>query len=346
MKAARLFGKQDIRYVEVARPHAGPGEIILRTKAASVCGTDVRFFSNGRPGVDEGHPITLGHELSGIVDEVDSDAAGYESGMRVAVAPNFGCGLCDFCVSGQSHLCNMTEAIGVTIDGAFAEFVRIPVAAVRQGNVVEIPEQLSFEEAALAEPLSCVYNAYERIGIHPGEVVLIIGSGPIGIMHAKVALMAGAAKVFLNDVNAARLEQAKSIEPRLEVLQSSGLTEEIARRTDGRMCDLVITAAGVAAAQQMSFGLAGVNGRIMFFGGLPKGESVVELDTNEIHYKQLTVSGTTRQSLRQYRKCMQLMSDGILDIGAVITARRPMSELKNILRSVGNDDNLKTAVLP
>jgi L-iditol 2-dehydrogenase len=152
--------------------------------------------------------------------------------------------------------------------------------------------------------------------------------------------------VFVNDVNAARLEQARSIEPRLEVLQSDGLTEEITRRTAGQMCDLVITAASVAAVQQMAFGLAGMNGRIMFFGGLPKGASAVTLDTNEIHYKQLTVSGTTRQSLRQYRKCLQLMADGVLEIGPVITARRPVSELEQILRSVGNDDNLKTAVLP
>jgi len=346
MNAARLFGKNDVRYVDVVRPHADSGEIILEIKASSVCGTDVRLFSNGRPGVDENHPLTLGHELSGIVDEIGSGVTGYESGMRVAVAPNFGCGVCDLCVSGQSQLCALSEAIGVTIDGGFADFVRIPAAAVRQGNVVEIPEQLSFEEAALAEPLSCVYNAYERVGIHPGDSVLIIGSGPIGIMHAKVALMAGAVQVFINDVNAARLEQAKSIEPRLEVIHSDGLTDELAKRTRGQMCDLVITAAGVARVQQMAFGLAGTNGRIMFFGGLPKGNSLVELDTNEIHYKQLLVSGTTRQSLRQYRKCIQLMASGILDIGSVITSRRPMSELTNILNSVGHDDNLKTAVLP
>ena len=152
--------------------------------------------------------------------------------------------------------------------------------------------------------------------------------------------------MFINDVNAARLEQAKLIEPRVQIVHSDGLTDEIAKRTSGRMCDLVITAAGVARVQQMAFGLAGTNGRIMFFGGLPKGNSLVELDTNEIHYKQLLVSGTTRQSLRQYRKCVQLMADGILDIGSVITSRRPMSELGTVLSSVGHDNNLKTTVLP
>jgi L-iditol 2-dehydrogenase len=247
-------------------------------------------------------------------------------------------------VSGNTQLCPDSLAIGVDIDGAFAEFVRIPEAAVRQGNVVEIPEGLSFEAAAMAEPLSCVYNAYQKIGIYPGDTVLVIGSGPIGIMHAKVALMAGAARVYVNDISEERLSLVKKIVPAAETILTDSLHDAVMELTGGKGVNLVITAASVPSIQESAFSMVGMNGRVMFFGGLPKGKSVVQLDTNEIHYKQITVSGTTRQSLEQYRKVIALLAAGKLTVDDLVTSVSSISDIGRVISDVASGRGLKSNI--
>lgn len=182
MKAARLYGQGDIRVEEIKIPEINEDEVLLQVKAAFICGTDVRFFINGKPGIDSNNPRVLGHEFAGIIEKVGSRVSVYTTGMRVSVAPNYGCGVCDICIGGNTQMCGKALALGVSIDGGFAEYVKIPANAVRQGNITPIDDNTGFEEAALAEPLSCVYNAYERIGINPGDKVLVIGAGPIGFL--------------------------------------------------------------------------------------------------------------------------------------------------------------------
>lgn len=344
MQAARLYDKELIRIDDIAVPSISDDEVLLRTGAAFICGTDVRFFKNGKPNTSD-EPVVLGHEFAGTIEKVGKNVTGYTPGMRVAVAPNYGCGTCDQCVSGDSHLCRKSEAIGVTIDGGFAEYIRIPAPAVRQGNITPLNESISFAEAALAEPLSCVYNAYEKVGIYPGDTVLVIGAGPIGLLHARVAFLAGAAKVYINDLSSERLEIAAKLIPGIIPLPAADLEENFHTVTGGRLADVVITAASAAPIQEMSFRLAGLNGRIMFFGGLPKGKSVVPLDTNEIHYKLLTVCGTTRQSLRQYRHCVRLIESGRIPVKDIITASAGLKDISSIISSVAAGKGLKSAIL-
>lgn len=341
MKAARLYDVEDIRVEEIPIPEILEDEVLLRVKASFICGTDVRFFKNGKPGTE---PLVAGHEIAGIIEKVGSDVKGYYKGQRVGVAPNYGCGFCDLCTSGNTQMCRESEALGVTVDGGFAEYMKIPSAAVRQGNITPIGDKVSFEEAALAEPLSCVYNAYEKIGIYPGDHVLVIGSGPIGLMHAKVALMAGAQKVYINDVSEERLRLSKEIIPEIVPIGSANLKKDLENYTNRHLADLVITAASVPVIQETAFSLAGLDGRVMFFGGLPKGKSVVKLDTNEIHYKQLTIAGTTRQSLRQYRKSLQLIESGRLKISDLITAKQPLDEIRNVITTVAEGKGLKSVI--
>jgi L-iditol 2-dehydrogenase len=343
MKAARLYGQGDIRVEEIQIPEINEDEILLKVKAAFICGTDVRFFKNGKPGIDADNPRVLGHEFAGIIDKVGSRVTRYTLGMRVAVAPNYGCGVCDICISGNTQMCGKALALGVSIDGGFAEYVKIPANAVRQGNITPISDSTGFEEAALAEPLSCVYNAYERIGINPGDKVIVIGAGPIGIMHAMIAVMAGATHVFINDLIRERLELAKKLVP--TVIPIGGkVREELEKMTEGKLVDVVITAASVSAIQEMAFSLAGLNGRIMFFGGLPKGKSLVYLDTNEIHYKQLTISGTTMQNLRQYRDCLRLIEEGVLKVKDLVTSSSPLNEISDVIANVAAGKGLKSAI--
>lgn len=346
MKAVTLLGKEHIEIRETNIPTIGPGEVLVRVKSAFVCGTDVRFYTNGKDGIDANNPRIIGHEFAGIIEEVGSRVHGYKKGDRVAVAPNYGCGICDICISGNNQMCHSSEALGVSVDGGFAEFTRIPEAAVTQGNLAPIPEGVSFSEAALVEPLSCVYNAYEKIGIYPGDSVVVIGSGPIGIMHCLVALMAGATKVFISDISEERMHLATAIDPRIESLRAGEhLIHDLLEKNRGKLADLVITAASVAAIQEQAFSLVGLNGRVMFFGGLPAGKSVVKLDTNEIHYKQLLVAGTTRQSLYQYRKCLDLIAAGTLNVKPLITAESSVDEVVTAILEARSGIGLKRAII-
>jgi len=343
MKAARLYGKNDLRVVDVPVPGIGPGELLLRVKAATVCGTDLRMLNNGYAGVDEEHPLTLCHEFAGTSEKLGEGVNGYEAGQRVSVAPNIGCGICDMCVSGNGHHCKKLIAIGINMDGAFAEFIRIPAAAVAQGNVTPLADGVSFEAAAANEAFACVYNAFERYGVYPGDVVLIIGAGAIGMMHAQLAFMAGAASVILNDLSEERLGLCKALDPRL-ITTAKDLKATVDEASFGKGADAVITACSVQSVQEDAFNYAALNGRVNFFGGLPAGRTAT-LDTNQIHYKQLMVSGTTRSSLEHYRKTLDFIAKGIVDVDPLVTGRYQIEDIMTAFENAAAQNGLKQAVV-
>jgi L-iditol 2-dehydrogenase len=345
MRAALLYGKEDLRVEDVPVPRIGEGEVLLRVKASAICGTDVRMFRNGARGATPQSPLVLGHEVSGVIEETGKGVSGYTAGMAVAVAPNMGCGVCDPCVSGNTQMCADFKAFGINIPGGFAPFMLIPREAVSQGNLAPIPEGADFVSAALVEPLSCVYNAFQRISIVPGDTVLVIGAGPIGLMHAKVALMAGAAKVFMNDLSAERLELCTQREPTIVALESAGLKERLLELTGGKGVSVCITAAPSAEAQVLALEVVGVNGRVMFFGGLPEGKSKVLLDTNLVHYKQITIAGTSRQSLIQYRQTLALVTSGRLVVKDVVTMSTPIDGIRASIDQVIQGRGLKNVVV-
>lgn len=345
MKAAFLYDKMDLRVMDVAIPEIGDSEILLKVKSASICGTDVRMHTHGYRNVDEKNPLLLGHEVSGVIHAVGSKFADrYHAGMRVAVAPNMGCSHCDLCVSGNTHLCEDYRAFGINMPGAFAEFLVIPEAAVRQGNIVPIPDHLSFEEAALAEPLACIYNAFQRLAITLGDDVLVVGAGPIGLMHALMAQKGGAAKVIISDLNPGRLAFVDKNYDGFITVPLDKLDETVKQLTDGRGVDVCITANPSPKSQIKSLELTAVNGRINFFGGIPSGSDLSGFDTNLIHYRQLIVSGTTRQSVSQFRKVVKLMSDGVLPVAKLVTHRYELDDIKLAIDSIKAGQGIKHAI--
>ena len=306
MKAIRLLGKERIELQDIPVPEIGEGEMLIRIRAASICGTDVRMFRNGHRNICVANPLTLGHEFAGYIAKTGGSVRGYSAGQRVAVAPNVGCGTCDLCVSGNTHLCAHYEAFGVTMDGGFAEYVKIPEAVIRQGNVVILDEEISYCEAALLEPLSCVYNGQMLTGVCPGDDVLIIGLGPIGLMHIMVAKLLGAGRIFVRDLSRKRTEKACKLFP--EVIPIQGDVKSALAEKGMRGVDLCIIAAPSPEAQAESLEYMNINGRVLFFGGLPAGREMVPLNTNLIHYKQLHIQGCTRQSISEYRLCQKLVN--------------------------------------
>jgi len=344
MKAARLFGPNDIRLCEVPKPAISEREMLVRVRRAGICGTDMRMIRGGYPGISPDTPRTLGHELSGEIAEVGPLVTGYRAGMRVGIAPNIGCGICDACIRGDQHLCPNYEALGVQTDGGFAEFVKVPEQAIRFGNVVELPDHVSFDYAAVNEPLSCVYNGIEQCPIRAGDDVLIIGAGPIGIMYAQLAKLAGAGRVFLSNRSAGRLALGREIDPSFIALPADGLKERILEQTGGKGADVVVTANPSPEAQQVAVEVAAINGRINFFGGLPKDAQIVPLNTNLIHYKQLIVTGSTKANNRHFRKTLQFISTGILDVGKLVSARFDIDRFDEALRYAGSSQGIKTLI--
>ena len=344
MLAARLYGPMDLRVEEIPKPEINDDEILLKIESAALCGTDVRMYKNGYPGVDADHPRTLGHEFGGIIEKIGKHVEGFAVGMHVALAPNIGCGICDRCVRGDGHLCDAYQAFGVTMDGAFAEYVKVPFNAICQGNLTMVPEGVDAEEVALNEPLSCVYNGFVKCDVRPGDHVLIVGAGPIGIMHAKLALMAGAAKVIMNDLSADRLKESKEIEPRLITYHGDDLKGFILEQTGGNGLNAAVTACPAPAVQSAVIDLMDIGGRVLFFGGLPKDRQNVPINTNTIHYKELIVTGSTRANNEQFRKTLGFIADGILEVKSLITARFPLSEMDQALTRAVAAEGLKNII--
>ena len=342
MKAAVLRGKLDLSVEEVPVPQIGAGDILLKVRAASICGTDVRMYKNGRANIDAEHPRIIGHEFAGVIEQVGEGVTGYTVGQHVSVAPNIGCGTCDPCITGQTNACPDYQGFGIHIDGGFAEYVRVPAAAVAKGNVRVLDDETSFAEAALVEPLACVYNGQTRMGLTPGADVLLIGAGPIGIMHAKLAYLRGAARVFVNDLSQERMDQIAELVPGV-IPVSGDIAAEIRRHT-GDGVDGCIIAAPAPSAQTESLGYMNMNGKVLFFGGLPKDRENVMLNTNILHYRQLTIVGCTGQSLSDYRACAKLVDAGRISLKEIISDRYAIDEFPQAMEAAASAQGLKHVI--
>lgn len=327
MLAAYLHGAKDLRLIEVNIPEINDNEVLLKVKSAAICGTDIRMIHNGYRGITKQVPRIIGHEVSGVIEKVGKNIKNYQEGMRVTVAPNMGCGFCDPCVSGNTHMCASYQALGINLDGGFAEYVRIPEEACRQGNITELPDRVSFDEASLNEPLSCVFNGFLKCDIKPGDTVLVIGAGPIGIMHAKLAKMAGAAKVMINDIDKERLEICREIDSSFMLLPSENLKNQVMDLTNGKGLNVCITACPSPEAQASALELMAVNGRVNFFGGLPPGKEIVGINTNLVHYKQLILTGSTRSSIAQFRTTLKLIADQKVNVKDLISGRFTLDKI-------------------
>lgn len=343
MKAALLYGKDDLRVEELPIPEISDDEVLVKVKSAAICGTDVRMYKNGMSGVDQEHPLVIGHELAGVIDKVGKNVPSYKEGMRVAVAPNMGCGICADCIRGNGHMCKEYKALGINQNGGFAEYVRIPAQAVRAGNIVPMEDHVSFAEAAITEALSCVYNGIFQCRIKPGEIVLVIGAGPIGIMHAILAKMSGAGRVYINDISEERLQICKEIDPSF-ITVSKDVVKFVKEDTKGYGADVVITACPVPAAQQSAMEIAANYGRVCFFGGLPDEKKMVSLNSNLIHYKQLIVTGTTRASLLQFKESLGFVTSGIVDVKKLITKRVYLYDIAEGFESAVRAEGLKNVI--
>lgn len=347
MKAARFYDIGDIRLENVPIPEIAEDEILIRIKTCAICGTDLRIykFGFGHYKVADGTARILGHEIAGEIAEVGRRVRGYEKGMRVSVPPNVGCGHCLDCVEGYHQLCPQNVAFGIGYDGGFAEYMRVPANAVERGNVIPIPDELSYEEAAMVEPFSCTFNSYQALQTKPGDTVLIIGAGPIGACHVMISKLAGAANILVADVSDTRLAQIGHFGADHTVNSArEDLLAFLHRHNNNRGADVVITACSVPEVQIQALELARTHGRINFFGGMPKGKEFVTLNTNHIHYKELIVLGTTGSSMQDYHNSIKIAASGRVPLKDLITGRFRIEEIQKAFDYAGAGEGLKSIV--
>ena len=346
MKAVRLYGAKDLRLENIEEPTVGPDEFLVRVKAATVCATDVRMYTYGGSRVKL--PRVLGHEFAGDIEKVGANLTKHlKVGMRVTANPNMYCGRCRYCITGRHELCDSRYALGIDVDGAFAEYLRIPPEAFNTGGVCEVPDNLSYEEAALVEPLSCCFHGQKFAQTRVGDIVTIIGAGPIGLMHVAVSKAMGASKVIVSEVDDDRLREAANFGADYIINPSKeDLASKISEVTDGHGADVVIVAVGSPATQQQALSIAAKGGRINFFGGLPAGKEIVPLNTNLLHYREISVFGTSSQSIYDFRKTLELVSASVLDVKRFITHRFPLDETLKAFETASSRGGLKVCVNP
>ncbi len=347
MFAAVFEPNQGIVLIEREIPSFGPDEALLRVEACGICGTDLRILHSGHRRLDANTPRILGHELSGTIVEVGSKVQGVERDTRVAVAPNMGCGQCDLCVSGYTQICPDYISFGVGLDGGFSEYMLIPAKTIQQGNIARLPDTISFDEAALLEPLACCYHGLSACRLSPGETCLVYGAGPIGIMHMQLAKAMGASKVFSATSHSERIEQFPHpiadaiVDPSQEHFQA-----QLLELNNGKGIDVIIIATPAAKAQLQALQIAKVHGRINLFSGLPKDSCITTIDSNLIHYKELTVTGTTGQTNRDFRACLEMVSVGRIKLAELITHRYPLPQIHSALDAAREKYGLKVLVKP
>ena len=347
MLAAVYYGPDDLRVEERLAPEIGPQEALLKVAGAGICGTDLRILHGMHGKYPSGTVRIPGHEVTGDIVRVGKQVNGLEVGQRVFVAPNVGCGRCRQCITGNNNLCASYQAPGINIDGAFAEFMRIPAEAILQGNLIVIDEGIDPAVATLIEPLACVYRGQRPLHIQPGESVLVIGAGPVGLMHVMLAQLQGAGKVMVSELIVERAAQAGEFGAnRVIIPGEEDLEEVVAEETHGAGADVVIVAAPSGKAQEMALKCAAIGGRINFFGGLPKDSPTINLNSNLIHYKELIVTGTTASSTYDCRQAAEIVTSGRLDIARLIGARYPLKDALAAFRAAEGGKSLKVVIEP
>ncbi len=345
MRAAIYEGKESIQLRQVAVPALPEGGLLLQVKACAICGSDVRTFHHGHRTCKP--PWILGHEIAGQVVQVAEGVQAFQVGDRVTVANAIPCGRCRFCVRGWRNMCTSVKAHGSRYPGGFAEYMAIMPEVIEQGAVTHIPDHVSYDEAAISEPLACVINGQELLKVSLGDTVVVVGAGPIGCMHAQVARSRGASRIIHTELKVSRLEQARAFGADFIINSSvQDPVERVLEITGGQGADVIIIACPSHQAQEQSLQMAAVRGRISFFGGLPHSEPYIKFDSNIVHYKEITVCGSFTSSPEQNRLALSLIAAGRINTRALITHTLPLDDLVTGMGMIERGEGLKLVVHP
>lgn len=347
MQAAVVHQKNDLRVEEIPIPDVPRGSIRVKVQACAICGTDRRIYRQGD--YRASYPVVTGHEIAGIVDAVAPGVAGVKEGDRVCVAPGHGCGQCRMCRTGHPNVCtNPFPSLGYKVNGGFAEYIAVPENIYRLGFVNHIPAALDFDQASMSEILACCLNAQENAPVHEGDVVLILGSGPAGIIHSQLSLLNGARKVILSQRSRPRLDMTRERFPIYRTVASSeeNLYDAVMEETNGEGADVIYVCAPSRDAQHTAIQLVANRGRVNFFGGLPRNQEVIELNANSLHYKEFAITGASSSLPCGNREALQLLADRRIDPDLLITHRFALHDIHRAFEIVEAKQCIKVVINP
>lgn len=345
MKAAVLYGKEDIRLESVPLPALGPGEILVRVRTALTCGTDVKVFRRGYHARMIIPPALFGHELAGDVAEVGPGVSKFRVGQRVVAANSAPCGECFFCQRNQANLCEDL----LFNNGAYAEFIRIPARIVEK-NTYEIPNHLRYQDAALIEPLACVLKGLDESHIQPGDTVAVMGLGPIGLMFVRMAKAVCGARVIavarrqLQIDSAIRLGADDGVI--LDLDQPERTLTQVKYLTSGRGADVVIEAVGQTVSWELATQMVRKGGIVNFFGGCANGAKV-GLDTQLLHYSEITCKASFHHTPGHIRRSLDIVASGRVTANHLVNREEPLDNLLKVMYDLmSRNGHIKTAIIP
>ncbi len=342
MKAAMLHGVKDLRMENIEVPKVEAGEVLVKVKAATTCGTDVKILQRGYVEKVIKLPTVFGHEWTGEVVEVAEGLEWPEKGMRVRAGNSAPCLRCAMCQKGKYNLCeNM-----LWLWGAYAEYIKVPARMVFV-NMQEIPEHVSYEEAAITEPLACVLHGVEEAGVKIGDSVAIIGAGPIGLLHLLTVKKMGAGQTIVVDLVDERLDIASKLGADATInVGKADVVQAITQLTRGYGADVVIEAIGLPATWEQAFKLARKGGVVLEFGGCPPGTEI-KVSTEVLHYGELTVLGTFHATPLHFRKALNMIAARTVDVTPLITRKMKLTEIKEAFEILSTSKNeVKIAIIP
>ncbi len=335
MKVALLQGPLSFSIEEMDRPQLRPTDALVRVAACGVCGTDVEAYLGHQPrGWTITYPFRMGHELAATVVEVGGDVPDLKVGDRVVPDGRLPCGYCHYCRRGQFSACPNQGYFS----GGLSQYASYP-----HRNLVKIPAQVSFEEAAMTEPLACVVNGQSKLNVQAGAVAVVIGDGPIGLMHMQMLKHRGACTVLVG-VMPHRLEMARRLGADVVADNARDDVAKVVREvSDGRGADVVVNAVGKAAALKQAIDLATRGGQVLFFAATM--EPAVELDIDLVHYKELALRGTYDSTIAHSEDALNLIRQGIVQVAPLISHRLPLEEVKRGYEIARNQEGLKVLII-
>ncbi|HYL74304.1 MAG TPA: zinc-binding dehydrogenase [Bryobacteraceae bacterium] len=342
MIAAVLYGKENLQIESVSVPKIEKGDVLVRVQAALTCGTDVKVFRRGYHARMIVPPALFGHELAGDIVAIGSEVQGFRVGQRVVAANSAPCLECFYCKRGNENLCDDL----LFNNGAYAEYIRIPARIVER-NMYEIPSHVTYQDAALIEPLACVMRGLDETSIRPGDHVAVIGLGPIGLMFVRLAKAYGARVIA---IGRRKTQLSRAAEMGADELLVSGESEktvgEVREVTGGRGADIAIEAVGHPDAWQMAVKLLRRGGIVNFFGGCPN-DSRISLDTSLLHYSEITCKASFHHTPAHIQKALDFVSRGVITARDFVNRVEPLANLLEVMRHLmSHNGHMKTAIIP
>lgn len=345
MKAVVLNGPNDFKPMMVDKPQINEDEILLKMHKAAICGTDIRILE-GKKTKDVRYPSTIGHEMCGVIESVGANVKGYAAGDKVSIANVIPCGHCSSCLNGRENACMNRMAIGYQYDGGFAEYVKIPKICIEAGNVVKLPESVSFTAGALIEPLACCIRGLKNAGTGFNDTVLVVGAGPIGLMHIQLSKIAGASKVFVSEPNEFRRQKATLLGADIVVDPTNqDLKQIIMDETNGLGVDVIIVAIGVPAIVNSTLKLCKKGGTVCLFAGFAgTGECTIEVNT--IHYNEINVCGSTAYKRSDYLAAAEMVKTGKINLDEIATHTYKLDDFAEAYKMNKSGKGLKIMIEP